>query len=567
MTVEGGGPRRGPVGPEVWEVLHSADAGAYLVDVRGRILAVSARAEELLARRGEDMVGQDAHDLLHRREGGVAVQRSECRMAQALMRGRTEQGGQEWLARGDGTLLPVAWTVTPYRAGGRTAGALLLFHGLDLPGGEAEERPAGLLGLVERLALLAEATTTLSSTLEVENMLDRLAPLTVPRLADWMAVDLFTEEGELWRRRVVRQEEDGYARREDLEGPLPPVPLNSSLPPASVLRGAPSALVGPGDYAAPDSGLAAVQGDLLRATGIRSAAVVPLRAPRRVLGSLTLGRAAHRRPFEVSELALADDIARRAALAMENAQLFERQRAVAETMQRHLLPHPPEIRGLELAVRYVPAPHASQVGGDWYDVFRLPDGTIALAIGDVVGHDLQAAASMAQVRNMLRAFAWDYGQPPSVVVGRLDQALVPLSDAPMATMLFARLEGAGDPEGGPWTVRGTNAGHLPPLLISRDGQARYLHGGHGALLGTGLETERTDALVSLPPLTTLVLYTDGLVEERRRSLDEGLARLRRHAAALADRPLDVFCDLLLERVRPPDNDDDVALLVVRVPGG
>ncbi|GAA2433490.1 SpoIIE family protein phosphatase [Streptomyces macrosporus] len=568
MTVEGdNGPRRKPAAPEVWGLLDAvdADAGACLVDVQGRIVAVSLRAEELLARRGEDMLGLDAHELLHRREGGMTVRRSECRMTRALTRGRAAQGEQEWFARGDGTFLPVAWMITPYRVEGRIAGALTVFHEL-VPGGEgAEERSEGLPGLVERLALLAEATTTLSATLDAEKMLDRLARLTVPRLADWMVVDLLTEEGEPARRRVVHHEEGEYVRREDLEGPMPRTAPDSSVPPLGVLRGAPPVLVGPEEYAEADSGFAVAQRDLFRATGVHSAAVAPLRAPRGVLGTLLLGRADRRRPFETAELALVEDIARRAALAMENAQLFERQRAVAETMQRHLLPHLPEIRGLELAVRYVPAPHASQVGGDWYDAFRLPDGTIALAVGDVVGHDLQAAAGMAQVRNMLRAFAWDHRQPPSVVVDRLDHALIPLSEAPMATMLFARLEGAGEPEGGPWQVRGTNAGHLPPLLVDRDGRTRYIDEALGPLLGTGAATSRSDVVVPLPPLTTLVLYTDGLVEERRRSLDEGLDRLRRHAAALVDRPLEVFCDLLLERVRPPDNDDDVALLVVRVP--
>ncbi|WP_031510032.1 SpoIIE family protein phosphatase [Streptomyces megasporus] len=572
MTAESGsGPRRGPedagTSPGVGEVLEAVDAGAFLVDVHGRIVAVSSRAEELLVRRAEDMLGRDAHDLLHRREGGMTVQRSECRLAQALMRGRTDQGEQEWLARGDRTLLPVSWLLTPYRIGGHAAGALLLFHEFRVPEDEESEerRSTGLLGLVERLALLAEATTTLSTTLEVETMLDRLASLTVPRLADWMVVDLLTETGELRRRRVSHREGEEYTRREDLEGPMPAVPENSPMPLTRVLRGAPSTLMGPEDYAEADSGVAAVQRELFRATGIRSAAVVPLRAPRGVLGALTLGRGGHRQPFVVSELALVDDIARRASLAMENAQLFERQRAVAETMQRHLLPQLPVIRGLELAVRYLPAPHASQVGGDWYDVFRLSDGTIALAVGDVVGHDLDAAAGMAQVRNMLRAFAWDHRQPPSAVVSRLDQALVPLSDAPMATMLFAHLERVGEPAGGTWRVRGTNAGHLPPLLVGRDGRTRYVDEGHGLLLGTGVGAVRTDVVVPLPPLTTMVLYTDGLVEERRRSLDEGLAKLRRHAAALATRPLDVFCDLLLERVRPADNDDDIALLAVRVP--
>jgi serine phosphatase RsbU (regulator of sigma subunit) len=131
----------------------------------------------------------------------------------------------------------------------------------------------------------------------------------------------------------------------------------------------------------------------------------------------------------------------------------------------------------------------------------------------------------------------------------------------MATLIFGRVERSD--EG--WTLQWTNAGHPPPLLITRDGRSRFLDEEHDHLLGTGLTRARSDTFTPLPPLSTLVLYTDGLIESPGQTLDRGMARLRQHAAALAHRPLHVFCDLLLERARPVDNDDDVALLVFRTP--
>ncbi len=176
---------------------------------------------------------------------------------------------------------------------------------------------------------------------------------------------------------------------------------------------------------------------------------------REVLGALTLGRAGQREAFTADDLPLLEDICRRAGLALDNARLYERQRTVAETMQRHLLPQLPQVPGLEMSARYLAAPDASQVGGDWYDAFVLSDGATALAVGDVVGHDLDAAAGMAQIRNVLRAYAWFQQDPPSVIVSRLDRAAMHITDVTMATLLFARMSRAED---GRWSLSWTNAG-------------------------------------------------------------------------------------------------------------
>ncbi|SMQ21051.1 PAS domain S-box-containing protein [Streptomyces sp. Ag82_O1-12] len=546
--------------------LEAIGAGAYVVDEQGCIIAANTRAEQLLGRSADELTGHDAHDLLHRDPQGQPLPRTQCAMRQAFHAGHTAQADEDYFARADGTLLRISWLITPYDVGGRHAGTLVVFHtpDQDRAPDPLPEPAAQPLSELHRLALLAETTAQLTSTLDVDEALRRLVALVLPRLADWAVVDLITERDEVWRTVVVHTDGDTLTHREDLQGPMPPVPEESPMPLSRALRGVASNLAGPQTYQGPpDSGIAVEQRRLFDATGMHSAAIAPIRSTRAVLGALTLGRDENPAPFTPVDLPLIEDIARRAGLALDNARLYQRQRKVAETMQNHLLPQMPGVAGLQMTVRYLPAPDASQVGGDWYDAFPLSDASTALAIGDVVGHDLEAAAGMAQVRNMLRAYAWSQHEPPSRIVERLDEAIQHITDVTMATTIFARIEPADD---GHWRLSWTNAGHPPPLLISRDGLAEYLTDGHGILLGTQTGTRRPDATAQLPPGSTLVLYTDGLIEAPRRTLDEGLKQLSQHAAALAHRPLASFTDQLLRRVRPAGNDDDVALLALRIPG-
>ncbi|MEU1274207.1 SpoIIE family protein phosphatase [Streptomyces sp. NPDC005799] len=547
--------------------LEAIGTGAYVVDEEGCIIAVNARAERLLARSADDLLGHDAHDLLHRGPQGQLLPRTQCTMRRAFHARRAAQADQDHFARGDGSLLPISWTLAPYDVdgdGGDSA-TLVVFHPVEppletLPEPEPAAEPMPEL---ERLALLAETTTRLTSTLDAEETLRRLVELVVPRLGDWAVVDLISEHDEVWRTVVAHAEEGSLSQREDLQGPMPPVPESSPMPLSRALRGVASTLADQQTYQQPpDAGIAVEQRRLFDATGMHSAAIAPIRSTRDVLGALTVGRSENPVPFTSTDLTLIEDIARRAGLALDNARLYQRQRKIAETMQNHLLPQMPSVTDLEMTVRYLPAPHASQVGGDWYDAFSLSDGSTALAVGDVVGHDLEAAAGMAQVRNMLRAYAWSQQEPPSRIVERLDEAIQHITDVSMATVILARIEAE---EHGHWRLSWTNAGHPPPLLISRDGLTEYLTAAHGILLGTGARTPRPDADLSLPPGSTLVLYTDGLIEDRGHTLDTGLNRLRQHAAALAHRPLGAFTDQLLRRVRPAENDDDVALLALRTP--
>ncbi|MFH8369642.1 SpoIIE family protein phosphatase [Streptomyces sp. NPDC018031] len=549
------------------DVLAALGAGACVTDESGRILAVNPPAERLLGRPARELLGRDAHDLLHRNRHGAAVSRTECAMRRAILSGRTVQESLMWLERGDGTLLPASWLITPYDGGDLGEYTLVLFHGhagSDPPGTEAARTGEPLTEL-ERLSLLAELTTQLTSTLDIDEALRRLTALVVPRLADWAVIDLITERDEVWRTAVVRSQNGTLVNREDLQGPMPPVPEASGMPLSRALRGAASALAGPEIYqGAPDSGIAVEQRRLFSVTGIHSAAIAPIRGVREVLGALTLGRSERPGAFTATDLPLLEDITRRAGLALDNARLYQQQRQVAETMQRHLLPQLPRVPRLEMTARYLSAPDASQVGGDWYDAFTLADGATALAIGDVVGHDLDAAAGMAQLRNMLRAYAWAEQKPPSKIVERLEQAAVQVAEVSMATMIFARITPA---DAACWELTWTNAGHPPPLLVTYEGVTRYLTEGHDILLGTQTLHARPDASTLLPPGATLLFYTDGLIEAHGRSLDDGLARLSRHAASLAHRPLDSFTDQLLARTRPADNDDDVAILALRIPAG
>ncbi|MFJ9047887.1 SpoIIE family protein phosphatase [Streptomyces sp. NPDC102347] len=570
--METAGDGRGPgdahtgAGPDetVGDMLARLRTGAYVVDVHGSVVAVNALAEQLLDRPATQLVGADAHVLLHRNARGESMPTSRCRMRPAFLAGRPAQDDKEWFERGDGTLLPVSWNIVPCGAGPDDTLMLVLFHRREtvpgLPG--HEEAGEGTLDELERLALLAEMTTQLTSTLSVDEALSRLVSLVLPRLADWAVIDLISERDEVWRTKVVHMENGTTVVRRDLEGPMAPVPAESPMPLSRALRGVSSTIAEPQTYErSPDSGIAVEQRRLFEATGMHSAAIAPIRGLREVLGALTLGRSERADKFTAADLSLLEDITRRAGLALDNARLYQRQRKVAETMQRYLLPQLPRITGLEMTSRYLPAPDASHVGGDWYDAFTLGDGDTALVIGDVSGHDLDAAAGMAQLRNVLRSYAWSQKEPPSRIVERVDRAVLRITDVSMATLVLGTL--TTDDEGR-WTLRWTNAGHPPPLLVTRDGVTEYLTDGGGMLLGTGTDRPRVDGSTALPPGSTLVLYTDGLVESPTHSIDDGLDRLRRNAAALAHRPVEAFTDELLRRARPADNDDDVALLAVRI---
>ena len=304
----------------------------------------------------------------------------------------------------------------------------------------------------------------------------------------------------------------------------------------------------------PDLDHAEVLNPILREKGIRSLLGVPLLVEGRVIGVLHVGTLTPREftPEDSELLQLAAD---RAAPAIENSQLFE-QRRVAEVLQHTLLPPElPTIAGLELASRYVPA-EGSGLGGDWYDVFELPESRIVLAVGDVVGHGVRAAAVMAQLRTAVRAYAAQ-GLDPAGVVQAVDRLMWQLGPAAMTTLIYLLLDPVEE------TLEVVSAGHLPPLLIDPGGEARYMDIKSSLPLGTSQSETYRSQVLPFPPGAAVVLYTDGLVERRDAPIDTGLDALLAIAAGGDD--VERLCSTALERLLPPKPGDDVAMVAARMP--
>lgn len=309
--------------------------------------------------------------------------------------------------------------------------------------------------------------------------------------------------------------------------------------------------------------------EMMATTGCAAWVALPLHGDRTTLGSLTVGWA-KAQEFPSAELDVLVALAAQCGYGLERIRTREAERSTAaqtrrmsETLQRSLLTEPFQPDHLQLAVRYVPAAHDAQVGGDWYDAFLAPDGALCLVIGDVAGHDRKAVAAMGQLRNLLRGIAYTLDEPPSGILSALDGAMRQLEVGSLATGVFGKVEQTRlDSVRGVRRFRWSNAGHPPPLLIEPDGTARLLLTPPDLLLGTGHGTARVDHRDTLRPGSTLLLYTDGLVERRNADLDAGLAWLVHTAARYAGGTLDALCDGLLAEIGP-DPADDVALLAIR----
>lgn len=286
---------------------------------------------------------------------------------------------------------------------------------------------------------------------------------------------------------------------------------------------------------------------------------VPLPTRRAPLGVLTLAPPGDR--WDPDDAVMLIEFARRASIAIDNARRFERNRDIAETLQRALLTDLPTTPALRLAARYLPATHGLNIGGDWYDAFRQPDGSLVAVIGDVTGHGLRAAVMMSQLRTALRAYAVD-GSSPGTLLTRLHNFLHHLQPDLYATAVIARFH-PDEP-----TLTWAAAGHPPPVLRTPDGQVHTLDAKPGAMLGIPLNQQIEDHTVDLPPGSTLALYTDGLVERRAQGIDPGIARLADALATFGPAELEDL-DGSADRVLDPllsdsERDDDVCLLLCHV---
>jgi PAS domain S-box-containing protein len=413
----------------------------------------------------------------------------------------------------------------------------------------------------ERLAMLSRVSAELAGTLDVDTAATRIPRLIVPVLADWCVLTVLDDDG---RPRDVGSWHVDPSRR-SLVDRYVAVRLSSMPVTSPVVR----ALLGEtvvaraGDVAAlmPDSEAR----DLLRLLGPHSGVTVPLRGRGRTLGALTLYFDGERTPSD-GELATSQEVADRAGLALDNVRLFAQQRQLAEELQRSLLTGAFTHEQAEVVVRYTPAAEAARVGGDWYDAFLQPSGARMLVIGDVVGHDTAAAAAMGQLRSLLRGIATYSDGGPGEVLRGLDASMAQLDVGTYATAAVARFEQTDDERArGVTRMRLSNAGHLPPLVINPDGSLAALADWRGELLlGVDPATPRGESVVVLDQGTTVLLFTDGLIERRGGDLDDGMARLREAATELAGRPLPELCDELLDRLVHGRPEDDVALVAIRL---
>jgi serine phosphatase RsbU (regulator of sigma subunit) len=238
---------------------------------------------------------------------------------------------------------------------------------------------------------------------------------------------------------------------------------------------------------------------------------------------------------------------------------------MSETLQRSLLTEPAQPDGLAVAARYRPAVQEAQIGGDWHDSFLTSAGTLTLVVGDIAGHDQQAAAAMGQVRNLLRGIAYTLCEPPAAVLSTLDRALRDLDVGTYATVVVANVEERPEQSGtGRRTLRWSNAGHPPPVLLRPDGTTRVLDSDPNRLLGVSPDVDRQDHDTTLEPGDVVLFYSDGLVERRGTDLDEGLVWLESALSSMGGLDPEELCDALLDLIAG-HTEDDVALLALRTP--
>ncbi len=414
----------------------------------------------------------------------------------------------------------------------------------------------------ERLELLAEVGRVLSSTLDIDEQLQRLAPLVVPRLGDWCWIVTTDDHGRLQDSASAHSDPD----RDEAVAAYVRIMLQTVT-----ADGAPRVVFRTGQplvipHLTPERMAMSLTDPVARAALLdlapSSAAAVPLISRGQTVGVLCLLNGADRGPHSPAAVETAVEIGRRAGMALHHARLYGQQRELAEALQRSMLTDPPQLPDCEIVVRYVPAAAGAEIGGDWYDAFQQSTGATVLAIGDVVGHDTRAAAAMGQVRGLLRGISYASGGSPAGVLTELDRALAGLALPTMATALVARLESQ-DADG--MLLRWSSAGHPPPILVDADGAVRLLDGVDAdLLLGVHPDCARTDRTAALERGATLLLYTDGLVERRDRDIDAGTDELLGALRGCADLPLEQLCDQVLRRMFLPDAEDDVALLALRL---
>jgi PAS domain S-box-containing protein len=530
------------------------------MDHEGRIIEFNPAAERTFGYSRADVIGKELADLI----------------IPAADRDYHRAGLARYLETGQGALIDRRVEVTAVRSDETEFPVELAITVVDsdppvftgyLRDISAERAAAqALRDSRERLSFLAEASALLSSSLNYRTVLERLANLVVPTLADWCAVDMLEDHGTV--RRVAVAHADP-AKREAAQQLVGSRPGEES---GHVLR----EVLSTGEPVITEDGLEACGGyasdpdqrQLILELGCAAAVIVPLVARGRTLGAITLVAAGADRAYGASDAALAEDLARRAALAVDNARLFSERSHVARTLQKSLLPpHLPAIPGLEVAGRYQAAGEGNEVGGDFYDVFGTGKDDWAIVMGDVCGKGADAAAVTALARYTIRAAAMQ-ARKPSRVLTQLNEALLAEAssrdemDQRFCTVAYVRLR----PADSGVRITSTSGGHPVPLILRVDGS---IEGASkvGTLIGVLPEPKLVDRSANLSSGDALILYTDGITEARGPEGVYGEERLRKlirscagmDAAAIADRIEHTVLEFQEGNAR-----DDIALLVVRV---
>ncbi|UUN31558.1 SpoIIE family protein phosphatase [Streptomyces sp. FIT100] len=430
----------------------------------------------------------------------------------------------------------------------------------------------------DRLALVSEAGARIGTTLDVMRTAQELADFTVPLLADYVTVDL-TEAVRLGEEPLERLGPMGGASPKFRRAGMASVHAGTPeslwprgeavyVPPASpfiqVLSSGRSVLqpvleTSPGTWLDDDPARAAK----IRELGMHSLMVVPVHARGVLLGVAVFVRSDTPAPFDQADLLFAEELVARAALSLDNARRYARERATALALQHSLLP-----RGVsggaatDVVARYLPADGEGGVGGDWYDVFPLPGGRVALVVGDVAGHGIGAAATMGRLRTAVRTLA-DLDLPPGELMTRLDRTVMHLgeedADTPVPTLAATCLYAVYDPATRRCTI--ARAGHPPPAVVHPDGGVTFPDIPSGTPLGLGMLTYEA-AELHLPEGSVIALYTDGLIEDRHQDIDAGMERIRT-ALAQPGLPLDDLCAAVIDTLPNTTPPDDVTLLLAR----
>ncbi|MEU3734701.1 MULTISPECIES: SpoIIE family protein phosphatase [unclassified Streptomyces] len=546
------------------QALQQASLAMSVHDTRERYLQVNDTARRMLGLPEEDLIGRRLPEILE--EADVNESGFMRHLRKVAETGRPAH--YETFTPASSRLGEHAWTIEmwPVRDTLDEVAAVAV-AGFDSTGQHRAR---------QRLDLLNEAATGIGTTLDVVRTAEELIEFLVPRLADFASVDLLDwvlgaeeplaapAETVALRRVAHSATTEGFPRASVHLGETDAYPSYSA--PARALREGRAVLTGPGD---PDFDrwmrVRDEQAPYNRAYRecVRSTLAVPLMARGTALGVAVAVRAAPQHPHVDDDTVLAEELASRAAVCIDNARRFARERSTALSLQRGLLPKGlPGQAVVEVAHRYLPSVSAAGIGGDWFDVIPLSGSRVALVVGDVVGHGIPSTATMGRLCTAVRTLA-DVDLPPDELLTHLDDLVTHLvaddSGDEVAELGATCLYAVYDPVSRSLTLAA--AGHPAPALVLPDGTTRLIHMTAGPPLGVGgLPFEATE--LELPEGSVVALYTDGLVEDRDRDVDHATAELCRALTAPAS-SLDALCDTVLKAVMPEEPSDDVALLLAR----